>query len=94
VLFNHAGTGVVHAHHHEPSIMLSAYPITAGPAERIPTHVLGCAALALDPRGRYLATGGHDTVVNLFDTAEWICARTITGCECVARSFSRDCDPS
>lgn len=32
---------------------------------------------------RYLATGGNDSIVNLFDTSEWLCARTITACEYV-----------
>jgi hypothetical protein len=31
----------------------------------------------------YLATGGNDSIVNLFDTTEWLCARTITACEYV-----------
>lgn len=35
---------------------------------------------------RYLASGGHDSIVNLFDMQEWICARTITDCEYVAVS--------
>ena len=30
---------------------------------------------------RYLATGGHDSIVNLFDIADCICVRTITACE-------------
>lgn len=34
---------------------------------------------------RYLASGGNDSIVNLFDlSSDWICARTITVCECVA----------
>ncbi|KAJ7437150.1 WD40-repeat-containing domain protein, partial [Mycena galericulata] len=44
-------------------------------------HVGGCVAVALDPRGRYLASGGHDSIVNVFDLAESICVRTITACE-------------
>ena len=34
---------------------------------------------------RYLASGGDDSIVNLFDLSEWICARTITACEYVSR---------
>jgi hypothetical protein len=30
---------------------------------------------------RYLASGGYDSIVNMFDLSEWICARTITACE-------------
>lgn len=32
---------------------------------------------------RYLASGGYDSIVNMFDLSEWICARTITSCEYV-----------
>ena len=34
-----------------------------------------------DRCGRYLASGGYDSIVNMFDLSEWICARTITACE-------------
>ena len=51
--------------------------------ENLAAHVGGCVAAALDPRGRYLASGGFDSIVNLFDTSEWIAARTITVCEYV-----------
>ncbi|KAL1737730.1 hypothetical protein HDZ31DRAFT_10381, partial [Schizophyllum fasciatum] len=42
--------------------------------------------------GRYLASGGLDAIVNLFDLDEWICARTITSCDhsINAVSFSFD----
>ena len=53
--------------------------------ENLAAHVGGCIAAALDPRGRYLASGGYDSIVNLFDTSEWIAARTITVCECVCQ---------
>ena len=32
---------------------------------------------------RYLASGGYDSIVNMFDLNDWICARTITVCEWV-----------
>ncbi len=56
--------------------------------ENLAAHVGGCVAAALDPRGRYLASGGFDSIVNLFDTSEWIAARTITVCECVVSCVS------
>ena len=34
---------------------------------------------------RYLASGGYDSIVNMFDLNEWICARTIASCEYVAK---------
>jgi THO complex subunit 3 len=51
-------------------------------------HVGGCVAVALDPRGRYLASGGADSIVNMFDLNDWICARTITVCEYVIIAVS------
>ncbi|KAG5639704.1 hypothetical protein H0H81_005887 [Sphagnurus paluster] len=29
----------------------------------------------------YLASGGYDSIINMFDLTDWICARTITVCE-------------
>ncbi len=62
------------------SLMIMDYP-SLMIREQPSAHVGGCMAVALDPRGRYLASGGHDSIVNLFDMSEWICANTITSCE-------------
>ncbi|KAI0309405.1 WD40-repeat-containing domain protein [Amylostereum chailletii] len=90
-MFNFAGDGVILTHNSEHTIRITDYPsltLRENPA----AHVGGCVAAALDPRGRYLASGGHDSIVNMFDTTEWICARTITSCEhsITALSFSHD----
>ncbi|KAF8165606.1 WD40-repeat-containing domain protein [Crassisporium funariophilum] len=90
-IFNHLGDGVVITHHSEHTLRVVDYPsltIRESPA----AHVGGCVALALDPRGRYLASGGYDSIVNMFDLNDWICARTITSCEhsINALSFSHD----
>ncbi|KAG6850912.1 hypothetical protein H0H93_006738 [Arthromyces matolae] len=47
---------------------------------------------SLIPFSRYLASGGFDSIVNMFDLNEWICARTITVSENAinALSFSYD----
>ena len=79
-LFNHAGDGIVASFHSEHTLRVFDYPgltIQENPA----AHVGGCVAIAQDPRGKYIASGGHDSIVNLFDVTEWICARTITCCE-------------
>ncbi|TFK43802.1 WD40-repeat-containing domain protein [Crucibulum laeve] len=90
-IFNHVGDGVIVTHHSEHTLRVMDYPsltIRESPA----AHVGGCVALALDPRGRYLASGGYDSIVNMFDLNDWICARTITSCEhsINALSFSHD----
>ncbi|KXN92347.1 THO complex subunit 3 [Leucoagaricus sp. SymC.cos] len=90
-IFNHTGDGLVVAFHSEHTLRVLDYPsleVRDSPA----AHVGGCMALALDPRGRYLASGGLDSIVNLFDMRDWIVARTITACEHSINdlSFSHD----
>ncbi|KAJ7639321.1 WD40-repeat-containing domain protein [Roridomyces roridus] len=90
-VFNHAGDGVVLTHNTEHSLRIIDYPSLAL-RENYAAHVGGCVAVALDPRGRYLASGGHDSIVNVFDLSESICVRTITSCENSINgiSFSHD----
>ncbi|KAJ7068680.1 WD40 repeat-like protein, partial [Mycena amicta] len=86
-LFNHAGDGLILTHHSEYTLRVVDYPNLVL-RESIAAHVGGCVAVALDPRGRYLASGGNDSIVNLFDLTDWICARTITTCEHSINSVS------
>ena len=81
-MFNHTGDSVILTHMSEHAIRIVDVP-SLTLRENLAAHVGGCIAAALDPRGRYLASGGYDSIVNLFDTSEWIAARTITVCECV-----------
>ncbi|KAF9405228.1 hypothetical protein BGZ94_003686 [Podila epigama] len=39
-------------------------------------HTANCYCLEFDPRGRYLATGSADAMVNLWDLEEYYCIRT------------------
>ncbi|KAK0733374.1 WD40-repeat-containing domain protein [Lasiosphaeria miniovina] len=41
-------------------------------------HTAPCVTAELSPTGRYLATGGADSVMALFDTKDWICQRTVS----------------
>ncbi|KAJ8503364.1 hypothetical protein ONZ45_g10925 [Pleurotus djamor] len=86
-IFNHTGDGLVITHHSEHSLRVVDYPSMAV-RETPAAHVGGCIAVALDPRGRYLASGGTDSIVNMFDLSEWICARTITSCEHAINTLS------
>ncbi|KDR84028.1 hypothetical protein GALMADRAFT_236618 [Galerina marginata CBS 339.88] len=90
-IFNHVGDGVVVSMQTEHTLRVIDVPsmnVQDSPA----AHVGGCIALALDPRGVYLASGGHDSIINLFDLNTWIVARTITVCDngITALSFSHD----
>lgn len=40
-------------------------------------HTSSCFTLSLSPSGDYLAIGGGDALVSLWDTQEWICVRTL-----------------
>ncbi|KAG1866947.1 hypothetical protein C8R48DRAFT_703750, partial [Suillus tomentosus] len=79
-MFNHVGDGIILTHHSEHSVRVMDYP-TLTLRESPAAHVGGCVAVALDPRGKYLASGGYDSTVNMFDLSKWICARTISTCE-------------
>ncbi|KAJ5899130.1 hypothetical protein N7495_003874 [Penicillium taxi] len=41
-------------------------------------HTSACMAVALAPTGRYLAVGGSDALISLWDTTDWFCRRTLT----------------
>ncbi|CAK5263112.1 unnamed protein product [Mycena citricolor] len=79
-LWNHSGDGFATTYYSETSLRILDYPSLTR-KEELPAHPGGCMALALDPRGRYLASGGFDSIVNLFDVEEWICTHTITACD-------------
>ncbi|KAJ4296375.1 hypothetical protein N0V90_006420 [Kalmusia sp. IMI 367209] len=40
-------------------------------------HTSSCYAVTMSPSGEYLAAGGGDALVSLWDTQEWICVRTL-----------------
>ncbi|EIM87905.1 WD40 repeat-like protein [Stereum hirsutum FP-91666 SS1] len=88
-MFNHVGDGLILTHISEYQVRIHDFPALTV-QESLPAHVGGCIAAALDPRGKYMASGGYDTIVNIFDMDELICARTITACEhsVTALSFS------
>ncbi|EJD01319.1 WD40 repeat-like protein [Fomitiporia mediterranea MF3/22] len=90
-LFNHAGNGLVLSHFRQNTVMIVDYP-SLQIREQPAAHVGGCLAVALDPRGRYLASGGNDSIIDIFDMTEWICVNTITCCDhsITSLSFSHD----
>jgi THO complex subunit 3 len=51
-------------------------------------HTSSCLSAELQPNGRYLATGGSDSIIALWDTQEWICQRTLTSMVGPVRSIS------
>ena len=63
----------------EPVFRVS-YAVADGESDEfmLKGHTAACLTTELSPTGRYLATGGADSIVALFDTADWICQRTVT----------------
>ncbi|WWD22174.1 hypothetical protein CI109_106665 [Kwoniella shandongensis] len=55
-------------------------------------HSASLLALGFDPRGQYLAVGGQDALLSMFDTKDWICERTFDVCTAAIRhiAFSQD----
>ncbi|PGH27403.1 hypothetical protein AJ80_00881 [Polytolypa hystricis UAMH7299] len=41
-------------------------------------HTSSCLSVSLSPTARYLATGGSDALISLWDTTDWICKRTVS----------------
>ena len=57
-------------------------------------HTSSCLALQLSPSGRYLAIGGSDALLSLYDTTDWVCRRTITSLVGAVKSVSFSFDGS
>lgn len=57
-------------------------------------HTSACFSLELCPRGRYLAVGGSDALITLWDTTEWVCRRSLSGMVGAVRSLSFSFDGS
>lgn len=58
----------------------------------IDAHTSNCFSLEFDPRGKYLAVGGSDALVSLWDLEEFICVQTFSKLDWPVRtlSFSHD----
>ncbi|KAK4117379.1 WD40 repeat-containing protein [Canariomyces notabilis] len=57
-------------------------------------HTASCLTVELSPTGKYLATGGADSIIALFDTKDWICQRTVSRMVGPVRSISFTFDGS
>ncbi|KND90459.1 THO complex subunit 3 [Tolypocladium ophioglossoides CBS 100239] len=55
-------------------------------------HTSSCLTVELQPTARYLATGGSDSIISLWDTTDLICQRTISGMAGPVRSIRNGLD--
>lgn len=57
-------------------------------------HTSSCFAVNMSPSGEYMAAGGGDALVSLWDTQEWICVRTLNMTEGPVKSVDFSFDGS
>ncbi|KAG6037505.1 hypothetical protein E4U41_005050 [Claviceps citrina] len=57
-------------------------------------HTSSCLTVEVQPTARYLASGGSDSIIALWDTTDWICQRTLTKMTGAVRSLSFTFDGS
>lgn len=41
-------------------------------------HTSSCTSIAYCPNGKYVAVGGSDAMISLWDTTDWVCRRTLS----------------
>ena len=41
-------------------------------------HTSSCTAISYSPTGKYVAVGGSDAMISLWDTTDWVCRRTVS----------------
>ena len=51
-------------------------------------HTSSCLTAEMQPTARYLATGGSDSIIAVWDTTDWLCVRTLTSMTGPVRSIS------
>ena len=59
------------------SVKILDYPSFA-PLHTISAHTSSCTAISYCPNGKYIAVGGSDAVISLWDTTDWVCRRTVS----------------
>lgn len=74
----------------EPVLRLN-HPMEEGKSDEfvLTGHTSSCVTAELQPTGRYLATGGTDSIIALWDTTDWLCQRTVTRMLGPVRSISK-----
>ncbi|OJJ05689.1 hypothetical protein ASPVEDRAFT_64675 [Aspergillus versicolor CBS 583.65] len=61
----------------EGTVKIMSYP-SFETLHTLYAHTSACLSIALAPTGRYLAVGGSDALISLWDTTDWICRRTVS----------------
>ncbi|KAG8926659.1 hypothetical protein FRC02_008761 [Tulasnella sp. 418] len=88
--FNHVGD-LVFLSTTRGAVMVLEYP-TLRRVENIDLHVGACTAVDLDPKGRFMATGGSDAIINIYDIVEMMPTRTLSVVDVPIRGLSYSFD--
>ncbi len=59
------------------SVAIALYP-SLQTIHTLHAHTSSCLSIALSPSARYVAIGGSDALISLYDTTDWVCKRTLT----------------
>ncbi|KAI9799034.1 MAG: hypothetical protein M1826_005609, partial [Phylliscum demangeonii] len=74
-LFSHSGRELI-VTTGNGSLKILAFPDLSTTLLSLNAHTSSCLSLDLCARGRYLAVGGGDALVSLWDTTDWVCRHT------------------
>ncbi|EFR03703.1 THO complex subunit 3 [Nannizzia gypsea CBS 118893] len=78
--------GIAFSHSFDASLFLTtgdgAVKIESYPSftslHTLNAHTAACLCVSLAPTARYLAVGGGDSLISLWDTTNWVCQRTVS----------------
>ena len=63
--------------HGDGTVKILDYPSFEG-LHTISSHTSSCSSIAMSPLGNYVAIGGSDAMIALWDTYDWVCKRTMS----------------
>lgn len=63
--------------HGDGSVKILDYP-SFETLHTISSHTSSCSSIAYSPLGNYVAIGGSDAMIALWDTHDWVCKRTMS----------------
>lgn len=62
--------------HGDGSVKIVDYP-SFETLHTLSSHTSSCTTIAFSPLGNYVAVGGSDAMIALWDTYDWVCKRTM-----------------
>ncbi|KAL8672556.1 MAG: hypothetical protein Q9168_002992 [Polycauliona sp. 1 TL-2023] len=88
----HSSRAVSHSRSSTPALPSSSSSLPL--LHTLHAHTSACISLALSPTSRYLAIGGSDALISLYDSHDWICRRTLSSLSGSVKSVSFSWDGS